>query len=328
MSTSVTAPSATVEPEGRPPVDPGFAAVLDLINRPDVTPMTAMGPDEARASFSMLNGLAGEPTGGVTTTDRTVPGAAGDVPARVYVPDGGDPIGVLVWFHGGGWVIGDLDSHDEVCRRLALGAGCLVVSVAYRLAPEAPAPAAGDDCWAATAWVAGHLDELGAAGLPIAVGGDSAGGNLAAVVAQRAAAEELALAAQHLVYPCVDLFADTDSKKVNGEGYFLTLETMTWFGAHYLSGGADPADPAISPHLADDAAVAGIAPAIVQVAGYDPLRDEGIAYAERLRSLGVDTELREYPTMIHGFISMGSLTPVTDEALTDAATFLRTRFES
>ncbi|MBX3313128.1 MAG: alpha/beta hydrolase [Actinobacteria bacterium] len=324
---SNTAPVVPLDPSVRPPVDPGLQVVLDLVNRPDATPMSSMSPPEARAAFSMMNGLAGGPLAGVAVLDRTAPGSAGDLPVRVYTPEGVEPVGVVVWYHGGGWVIGDLDSHDDVCRRLSVAARSIVVAVDYRLAPEHPAPAAVHDAAAALAWVASHPDELGAEGLPVAVAGDSAGGNLAAVTAQGAGAVGPELAAQVLVYPTTDLYGDTDSKRTNGEGYFLTTDTMNWFRANYLSGGrVDAEDPLVSPLHADDAVVARVAPAFVLVAGYDPLRDEGIAYAKKLAAAGVPVELREYETMVHGFISMGALTKVTAEAIDDAARFLKARF--
>lgn len=321
--TATSNPQVPLEEAGRPPVDPGLAVVLDLVNAPDARPMSAMTPDEARASFRLLTAVAGEPLTGVTSQDRTVPGPAGEIPVRVFTPESTTPTGVLVYLHGGGFVIGDLDTHDDTCRRFAVGAGCVVVSVDYRLAPESPAPAAADDCWAATTWVLEHLDELGAPGAPVAVGGDSAGGNLSAVTAQRAVAEGVTLAAQVLIYPAVDFAGDTDSHRRNGEGYFLTSETMEWFHEQYTSGGASSEDPALAPIRATDEVLAAVAPAVVHVAGYDPLRDEGIAYGERLRSLGVEVEIVEYPTMIHGFYGMGALTPVVDEAFENACAFLR-----
>jgi acetyl esterase len=324
--TSNDSPSVPLdEAAERPPVDPGLEVVLALVNAPEAKAMVDMTPQEARESFKLLSAVAGEPPAGLDVAGRSIPGPAGEIPVRVYLPADGGPTGVLVYFHGGGFVIGDLDTHDDTCRRFAVGAGCAVVSVDYRLAPEAPAPAAVDDCWAATTWVVEHRAELGASGLPVAVGGDSAGGNLSAVVAQRAVAEGVDLAAQVLIYPAVDATGDTDSHRRNGEGYFLTTETMAWFFGHYAAGGASPDDPAVAPIRATDDALTGVAPALVHVAGYDPLRDEGIAYADRLRGLGVEVELREYPTMIHGFYGMGALTPVVDDAFAHATDFLRRR---
>jgi acetyl esterase len=292
-----------------------------------VAPMWTMSPEEARESFRALRGAEGEPAPVRSMTDRTVPGPRGDVPVRIAVPEVDEPIGVLLWFHGGGWVIGDLDTAEGTQRRLAHHASCVVVSVDYRLAPEHPAPAGLDDCWAATTWVADHLDELGVPGGSVAVGGDSAGGNLAALVALRAAAEggpDLAL--QLLVYPATDLASSSPSMTENGEGYFLTADTMRWFTDHNLSGGLSATDPTVSPMFAHDAALARVAPTLVQVAGYDPLRDQGRAYGEKLAALGVAVDVVEYPAMIHGFWAMSSLTPVSDDAVNQAAAALRLAF--
>ncbi|QXC60929.1 alpha/beta hydrolase [Aquihabitans sp. G128] len=311
----------------RPPVDPAFAPLLALLADPSVAPMSTLTPDEAREAFRNLRGVEGEPLPVRSATDRTVPGPAGDVPVRIVVPEVAELTGVLVWFHGGGWVIGDLDTAEATQRRLAVAAGCVVVSVDYRLAPEHPAPAGFDDCWAATTWAAEHLDELGLApGAPVAVGGDSAGGNLAALVALRAGEVGPPLALQLLVYPTTDLTLASPSVEENGEGYFLTAETMRWFVACNLAGGLAADDPSVSPLFADDAALARAAPAHVQVAGYDPLRDEGRAYHQRLADAGVATVLVEHPTMIHGFWAMATLTEVSDQAIADAAAALRAGF--
>jgi acetyl esterase len=311
----------------RPPLDEGFAPILAMLADPNARPMSSLTPTEARESFLLLNGLAGPPVDGVHTEDRTIAGPGGDLPIRIVMPDGDDaPTGVLVWFHGGGWVIGDLSTADDTTRRLAIAAGCVVVSVDYRLAPEHPAPAAVEDCRAAFDWVLANRAELGAPDGRVAVGGDSAGGNLAAVVAQQAAADGLPLAAQLLVYPAVDFDQDRPSMIANGDGYFLTADTMQWFAEQYLSGGASPEDPALAPLLAADDALRGVAPAIVHVAGYDPLHDAGLAYADRLAGLGVEVDARDYPTMIHGFYSMPALTPVAVEAIDAAAQTLRRHF--
>lgn len=304
-------------------IDPGFGEFLDMLTDPSVKRTIEMSPDEARAAFVLLNNLGGPPVEGVGSEDRTIPGPAGDIPIRIVRPLDREPTGILLWFHGGGFVIGDLETADDTTRRLASVADCIVVSVDYRLAPEHRAPAAADDCWAALRWVADNRLELAGSALPIAVGGDSAGGNLAAVVAQRAAREDGPdLAAQLLVYPVVDFDMDGTrypSYEENGEGYFLTADTMRWFGEHYLGPDGDPTDPGIAPIRADDDLLARTAPAIVHVAGFDPLRDEGLAYATRLRGAGNPVELRVFPSMIHGFWAMIALTPVASEAILDAA---------
>lgn len=304
------------------PVDPAFAPLLALLDDPSVPSLADIGPVAARQAFAAMR-VDGDPTPVGSVTDRTVPGPSGEIPVRIVVPAGGAPTGVLVWFHGGGWVIGDLDTTEPVTRRLAAGAGCVVVSVDYRLAPEHPAPAGVDDAWAAVTWVTAHLDELGVSGGKVAVGGDSAGGNLAALVALRAAAAGVPLALQLLVYPATDLTMTSPSIAENGTGYFLTEEVMRWFVACNLSGGLAADDPAVSPWFASDDELRTVAPACTIVAGFDPLRDEGRAYAERLAGLGVASELLEYPTMIHGFLAMAAVTPVAVEATDAAAAALR-----
>lgn len=316
----MTSPSST---DARPPVDPGFGPLLDLLASPGIVPLSSMSPTDARDVFRDMRSAEGELVSVASVDDRDVPGPdATMVPVRVVVPLG--PVrGVLAWFHGGGFVIGDLDTAEATQRRLATAAGCAVVSVDYRLAPEFPAPAAAEDCWAVTRWVAEHAEELAGPGARVAVGGDSAGGNLAAVVAQRAAAAGLHLALQLLVYPATDATTARPSIEENGEGYFLTADTMRWFFEQYHSGGLPPEDLAVSPILADLEALARTAPAVVQVAGYDPLHDEGVDYAERLREAGVKVDLVDYPTMIHGFWAMATLTPVSDEAVAQAGVALR-----
>ncbi len=329
MSATVPTPSS---PLGggtrRDPVDQGFGPLLEFLAQPGLTPMSALTPDAAREAFKAMR-TEGEGVPVRSITDQVVAGPGGDVPVRIVVPEANDLTGVLVWFHGGGWVIGDLDTAEDTQRRLATFASCVVVSVHYRLAPEHPAPAGLDDCWAVTTWVADHLDELGVPHGRVAVGGDSAGGNLAALVALRAvAAGGPDLALQALVYPATDLSLGSASIEENGVGYFLTADTMRWFTDANLAGGIDPADPSVSPLFASDEAVAGVAPALVQVAGYDPLRDEGRAYGEKLAAAGVPVEIVEYPTMIHGFLAMPTLTPVSDEAATRLADTLRAAFSA
>ncbi|MEO6987817.1 MAG: alpha/beta hydrolase [Aquihabitans sp.] len=315
--------TTTANAPERPPVDPDLEPLLALLADTTV-PMSSMSPDDARAVYRLLAAGDGEMVAGIATRDMTVPGPDGLVAIRVVAPEDGQVSGVVVWFHGGGWVIGDLDTAEATTRRLARAAGCMVVSVDYRLAPEHPAPAAFDDCWAVTEWVMAHRSDLGAADAPVAVGGDSAGGNLAALVALHAAGGGgLDLAAQLLVYPVTDLTLSFPSITGNGEGYFLTLDTMQWFTDHYLPPDADPADPALSPLHADLSGRDGLAPALIHVAGYDPLHDEGVAYADKLAAAGVSVEIEDFPTMIHGFYGMANLTPLADQAVEQAARFLR-----
>jgi acetyl esterase len=226
---------------------------------------------------------------------RSVEDADADgVPVRVYRPEEGD-LPALVYFHGGGWVVGSLDSHDALCRTLAARSGCALVAVDYRLAPEHRFPAALEDAWTATQWAAQRFPRL-------AVGGDSAGGTLAAVVALRARDRGLPLALQVLVYAATDFSFDTDSYREHGTGTNLTEEGMRWFWAQYLPDDAAGADPEASPLRAGD--LAGVAPALVITAEYDPLRDEAEAYAARLEAVGVPVVLTRYDGLVHGFLRM------------------------
>lgn len=235
-------------------------------------------------------------------TDISIPGPAGPLPARRYVPDGtGSPAisALLLYFHGGGFVLGGLDTHDSLCRLICRDGGIQVISVGYRLAPEHKAPAAVDDAYAAYRWALDHAAGLGAT--RIVVGGDSAGANLAAVVAQQARDSELPLPAlQLLLYPVTDLSSDTRSKTLFADGYFLEKRDMDWFAGHYLDGAEVSAeDPLVSPLLSED--LSGLPPALVVTAGFDPLRDEGNRYAAALRDAGVVVDLREERSMIHAF---------------------------
>jgi acetyl esterase len=304
------------------PLDPQAQALLDQFAAAGRPPIAELSPQEARETFRQMIALAGEPEPVARVEDRTVPGPAGPIPVRVYTPAGQPPLPALVYFHGGGWVIGDLDSHDPVCRALANGAGCVVVAVDYRLAPEHKYPAAAEDCYAATRFVAEQAAELGIDPARIAVGGDSAGGNLAAVVAQMARDRGgPPLVFQLLIYPVTDYSFDTVSYRDNAEGYLLTRDSMEWFWAHYLPDAAAGREPYASPLQAKD--LRGLPPALVITAEYDPLRDEGEAYAERLRAAGVTATTRRYDGMIHGFFQLGGVLEQGKAAVAEAAAALR-----
>jgi acetyl esterase len=243
---------------------------------------------------------------------------------RVYRPVRGATLPALVYFHGGGWTIGDLDTHDVLCRSLALGARCAVFSVDYRLAPEHPFPAAVDDCVAATRHVAEHARELDVHG--IAVGGDSAGGNLAATVALIARdAGGPRLAFQLLIYPATDQRCATASHERNGHGYLLTRDSIQYFRRAYLPNEQDQLDWRASPLLAKSHA--NLPPAHIVTAGYDPLLDEGRAYAERLRAAGVAVDYREYADMVHGFVLFGGVLDTANAAVAECCAALRRAFE-
>ncbi len=299
------------------PVDPHIAPLLELLAT--VPPMHEGSPEEARAAFRQLAVGGRQPEHVVrvgSVEDLTIPGPAGDLAARVYRPEQDGAVPTVVLFHGGGWVIGDLDTHDNMARSICRDCEAVVVSVDYRLAPEAPFPAAVEDALAATRWVASHLADFGGDDR-LAVAGDSAGGNLAAVVAQQLRdAGGPALAGQLLVYPAVDVTGEYASRWENAEGYFLDLPTMAWFMDHYAADAALHEDPRISPLRHTD--LSGLPPAVVVTAEYDPLRDEGEAYVEALRAAGVPVEVRRFDGMIHGFFDMGAFSPGAQAAIDEA----------
>jgi acetyl esterase len=283
-----------------------------------------VGVAEARAQIAREAATFEGPKLEVERVEQiTITGGAEPLRARLYVPDGGEENGaLLVYFHGGGFVLCDLDTHDNTCRFLAREAGMRVLSVDYRLAPEHPFPAAIDDALAAFRFAVEHCAELGVDRGRIAVGGDSAGGNLAAGVARLAAAGEgPAPAFQLLLYPWLDLSRKRESRRLFGEGFFLTDEQLDWFTDHYLAEESAAVDPRCSPLCAED--LAGVAPVYIATAGFDPLRDEGEDYALALRSAGVPVALRRHSGLIHGFANVLAIGHSGREALLGAAGALR-----
>jgi acetyl esterase len=284
------------------PLHPQTRALLDQFAAAGGFDATQLPVPAVRAMYAQMS--VGRPGPEVASiAERSVPGPAGAIAVRVYAPAAGRALPGIVYFHGGGFVIGGLDSHDGTCRALANASGCAVVSVDYRLAPEHRFPAAPEDCYAALRFVAERGEELGIDPRRLAVAGDSAGGNLAAVTALLARERRGPdLRFQLLVYPVADHAFDTASYRDNAEGYFLTTAMMRWFWGHYLERPEQGDDPLASPLRAKD--LAGLPPALVITAEYDPLRDEGEAYAERLRKAGVAAELLRYDGQIHGFFSL------------------------
>ena len=296
------------------PVHPQIQQVIDALAASDFRPIHELTPTQVRKQYERMieaRGVEPAPVGAIE--DRSIPGAGGEIPVRFYRPeiDAGARPG-LVYFHGGGHVMGDIDTHDAVARNLCTGAGCVVVSVDYRLAPEHKFPAAAEDALAAVRWCAAHGAEIGIDSGRIAVGGDSAGGNLAAVAALMARnAGEPAIRLQVLVYPVTDYTCETGSYHTYARGYgALEADSMRWFRDHYLRDETDRLDWRAAPLRAGD--LSGLAPALVLTAQCDVLHDEGEAYAQRLREAGVDVEYVDCEGMIHGFFTM---TPIIDGAV-------------
>ena len=310
-------------------LDPQAKAVLEALASSGRPAYHQLDPKDARRLFLETRPLSTPTPPEVgSVRDATAEGPGGQIALRVYRPAGlpaSTPLPAYVYFHGGGWVIGDLETHDVLCRQLTAEAGITVVAVDYRLAPEHKFPASADDAWTATKWVAAHAGELGVDAAKLAVGGDSAGGNLAAVVALQArdaGAPKISL--QVLLYPVTDVGAETQSYRDLADGYLLTRDGMRWFIAHYLGKPQDAEDWRASPSRAKS--LAGVAPALVITAGYDPLRDEGDAYAQKLRAAGVNVDSVSFGGMIHGFIPMGKLIDTGNRAVTLIAGSLRHAF--
>ena len=306
-------------------LDTQLQALLWLASKAPITPPESMAPQAARTLMRSSVRMLGEPRIPLASVvDRAVPGPAGDVPVRVYAPIGGagsKPL--IVFFHGGGWVLGDLETHDGIPRRLARDVDAVVVAVDYRLAPEHPFPAAADDALAAYRWALSNAAALGADGSRVAVVGDSAGGNLAAVVANETRrAGERAPDLQVLIYPVTDLATEHGSYETFANGFQLDRALMRWFIQHYV-GDADPADPRASPLHAPS--LDGVAPALVLTSGFDVLRDEGVAYVARLQAAGVAVEHHHHPSLIHGFFSMAAICREADRTFARAVGVMRAR---
>ena len=304
-------------------LDPQVKTLLDQMASLGGPPIQELGVTKARALLEGFAAIGGPPAAVAGVEDRTFAGPAGEVPVRIYRPtDDAGPQPALVWFHGGGWVLGSIEGSDLTCRELAARAGVVVVSVGYRLAPEHPYPGGLDDCYAALAWVTATADDLGVDPRRVAIGGDSAGGNLAAAVALASRDRGgPAVRFQLLVYPAIDALMSYPSIRDNGQGYMLTDDSMKWFVELYLGEHGDPKDPLVSPIYADD--LSGLPPALVITAEFDPLRDEGEAYAARLRQERVAAKVSRYDGLIHGFFNMGAIVEAARPATAEAADALR-----
>ena len=303
------------------PVDPQIQALLDL--RAALPPLHTLSVAAAREQMAAraIPGLRIAPVASVR--ERDIPGPGGALAVRIYTPLGEGPFPLMVFFHGSGFVVCSLDTHDAMCRNLCAGGGCVVVSVDYRLAPEHKFPAAPDDCLAATRWAVAHAGALGADPGRVGVAGDSAGGNLAAVTALRARDEGgPALLGQLLIYPVTDYHTPgTPSMAENAEGYGLTRAGMAWFWDHYLADPSHAADPAACPLRAAD--LRGLPPALVVTAQYDPLRDEGELYGEALRAAGVPTGIVRWDGVNHGFFFFVGIVDKSAAAMDQACGWLR-----
>jgi acetyl esterase len=304
-------------------LDPDMKTLLDQMAAAKLQSFHQMTPTAAREQMKRRVS-AGDPMPISRVEDRTIPGPNGEIPIRIYTPDGTGPFGALVYFHGGGWVVGNIEMTDQPCRMITKAAGCVTVSVDYRLAPEHKFPAGPEDCYAATKWVADNATALGCDPSRIAVGGTSAGANLAAAVALMARDRSAPnVAYQLLVYPATRRELDTPShKQFATDGYYiLSRADMEWFWGHYLAGEADAANPYACPARAKS--LAGLPPALVITAEFDPLRDEGESYAARLREEGVATVLKRYDGVTHGFFGMPSVVEKSRVAIAEASAALR-----
>ena len=305
------------------PLAPEYEALLAAAAEAGAPPLSALSPAEGRELYRMMRPANPElAVGEIASID--LPGPGGEIPARVYQPAGQGPFPVLMNFHGGGWVIGDLDTADAICREFCRSANCVVVSVDYRLAPEHPFPAAVEDCYAATLWAGANMGAINGNG-KLAVTGESAGANLATVVAQQIRDQGgPKLSYQLLAYPVTDHDLKRGSYIENGEGMMLTTDSMAYFWSHYCPVDADRSNPQASPLLADR--LTDLPPALVLTAEFDPLRDEGAAYASALEAAGVPTTYRCADGLIHDFLAMTATFECSRAVFEEACGYLRTAF--
>jgi len=315
------------------PLDEDVRQILSVLSPPDAPDLASLTVENARLAMGATAALNANPEPVAKVENRTIPGPDAPIPVRIYTPEvtksaaTNGPLPVLMFFHGGGWVLCNLDTHDGTARRLANHASCIVVSVDYRLAPENPFPAPLDDCCAATYWASENAQSLGGDPKRLAVSGDSAGGNLAAAAAMRLRDERgPKLLHQLLIYPAVDVTCATPSFEENREGYFLTSHAMRWFWGHYEGTPEDHKNPYFNPICSEN--LADLPEATVLTAEFDPLRDEGEAYAHRLLEAGTPCDLVRYDGVIHGFFGMHDVLPKARDAVDRAAGNLRRAFQT
>lgn len=290
-------------------------------------PTSSMTPEENRQNGAVLQMLAGSAEPVAKVEDHIVPVTDGEIKVRIYTPEGDEEFPIFIYLHGGGWVLGDLDTVDIPCRSMANQARCIVVSVDYRRAPEFKFPVPLEDCYEAALWVAEHATEWQGDSKRISIGGDSAGGNLATCVALKARDEQsITFISQVLIYPVTDLSFSSDSYKANGEGYFLTRDSMEWFAQHYITSEEDRQNPYVAPLLMHD--LSNLPPALLITAEYDPLCDEGLAYANRLREAGIQVEYSCYEGMIHGFFWMAGIMDKGKQAIEHVSRYLQESFKN
>ena len=302
------------------PLVKGFLDQMAMMPGPKMFELPAPQGREMFVGMMQMIGPKDVPVGKIENIK--IPGPGGEIPLRIYTPvaAGADALPVLIYFHGGGFVIGDLETHDGLCRQFANEGDFRVIAVDYRLAPEHKFPAALDDAFAAVQWIEMHASELGVDANRIAVGGDSAGGALAAEVTQLAKAKGPKIAFQLLMFPVTQIGKETSSFREFAVGYFLDKATLDWFFNHYIPEGTDKTDTRVSPLNGD---LKGLPPAYVMLGGYDPLHDEGLAYAKKLRDAGVKVEIADYEGMVHCFIYMQAVLPQAVGAVTAAAKAVR-----
>lgn len=303
-------------------VDPKIRVLLDMIAALQQPPLSETTPQQFRDMRARSRDILNPPAPPISIVrEETVAGGAGQLKARLYDTQDGEARPALVYYHGGGFVLGDLDSHDALCRRLAHYGDIRIIAIDYRLAPEHPFPAAVEDAAAAFADISARHLHFGVDPFRIALGGDSAGANLAAVTARSAARSGPPAKFQMLFYPVTQTVRSTPSREKFADGYFLTKESIDWFDGHYLPPSVDRYDERVSPLLAPPPK--GLAPALVVTAGFDPLKDEGRDYADQMEKAGVDCRYVDYPDQVHGFVSFTAFSSVAEEAIADAARAVR-----